>query len=240
MEDKPIVHRYALSVSDQESFFIGHKFEMLSTLTRSTWKSFRKGNISHEALHTMIVREPVDEVRQFGVLAKSKLGGKRIILGAEVDCVGESSRCLYEETEPELSDFVEIKTHFCRSPRDLQGQLLMKGWKPLRLWAQSYLIGIEKIYIGRRTPENNIYSSELSHVSDLPPNPARYQDEYFWRPKICLASADFLLSEITAFLKRSTTNMAHVEFAGNDVFMNEAAEMSDFLPDWWKDFILKR
>lgn len=90
----------------------------------------------------------VNTMQEFGIVSKGKLGNHRLFIGAEVDAIDESS-----------SSYIELKTN-------RQGSR-MPFPKCLKMWTQSFLIGIEDLAIGLRDDDGMLNKIERVKVSDL-------------------------------------------------------------------------
>lgn len=100
-------------------------------------------------------KEPVNTWREFGVVFKSKLGGHRLIFGAEVDGLDTNS-----------ASYVELKT--CRLLKDQSQYSSFYQNKLMSFWAQSFLAGIPKILIGFRSDRGMVKSIEYIEVNEIP------------------------------------------------------------------------
>lgn len=101
------------------------------------------------------IEEPVNTWREFGVVFKSKLGGHRLIFGAEVDGLDSDGK-----------SYVELKT--CRILKDPSQYKTFYQHKLMSFWAQSFLAGIPKILVGFRTDRGIIKSIEYIDVNEIP------------------------------------------------------------------------
>ncbi|XP_030386454.1 decapping nuclease DXO homolog isoform X2 [Scaptodrosophila lebanonensis] len=95
---------------------------------------------------------PVNENDEFNCFFRTKLGGLRVIFGAEMD--GIKSDKSVDLNDPKVLanlKFVELKTTSVNmTPKQLR---TFDRYKSLNWWAQSFLVGIESIFAGLR--DNN-------------------------------------------------------------------------------------
>lgn len=99
--------------------------------------------------------EPVNTWREFGVVFKSKLGGHRLLFGAEVDGLDSDGK-----------SYVELKT--CRILKDPAQYNTFYQQKLMSFWAQSFLAGIPKILVGFRSDRGIVRSIEYIEVNEIP------------------------------------------------------------------------
>lgn len=100
-------------------------------------------------------KEPVNTWREFGVVFKSKLGGHRLIFGAEVDGLDFDESC-----------YIELKTsRILKEPANIA---TFYQQKLISFWAQSFLAGIPKILIGFRSDRGIVKSIEYINVNEIP------------------------------------------------------------------------
>lgn len=102
----------------------------------------------------------VNTNQQWCHIVKTRLGDTRIIIGGEVDCV-ESSVTELGTREA----VVELKTNM--QPRNEQDQLKLQV-KMLRMYMQSFLLGVQSIVVGFRDHKGKLLSHEQYRTMDLP------------------------------------------------------------------------
>ena len=89
------------------------------------------------AFEKLFVESSIKEEHELGCVFKSRLGGTKLIYGAEIDCVDENGK------------FIELKTS-----RVLGNEVYRNGpfveRKMPKFWAQCYLVGIESLLVGFR------------------------------------------------------------------------------------------
>ena len=101
---------------------------------------------------------PVNTNEQWCHIVKTRLGDTRVMIGGEVDCV-ESPNHGAPET------VVELKTNM--QPRNEQDQLKLQV-KMLRMYMQSFLLGVQSIVVGFRDHKGTLLSHEQYRTTDLP------------------------------------------------------------------------
>ena len=94
-------------------------------------------------------------------IMKTKLGNNRIIIGGEVDCV----ETLDAGTEREREGVVELKTNLRVDSADDQNRL---DAKMLKMYMQSFLLGVRTIVIGFRDQQGMLLSHKSFRPADLP------------------------------------------------------------------------
>lgn len=124
----------------------GHRFEHI---VMSSASNDPEDNLENR------FKEPINTWREFGVVFKSKLGGHRLIFGAEVDGLDTNG-----------TSYVELKT--CRVLKDQSQYSAFYQNKLMSFWAQSFLAGIPKILVGFRSDRGIVKSIEYIEVNEIP------------------------------------------------------------------------
>lgn len=101
---------------------------------------------------------------EFCVMFNSRLNEKRILFGAEMDGVA-SDKLLSKETLTKEAKFVEVKTH--RHIFSL-GQEKTFRQKTLKWFCQSYLVGVENVFVGFRNQLGIVDNITKFKVLDMP------------------------------------------------------------------------
>ena len=99
---------------------------------------------------------PVSTNEQWCHIVKTKLGSNRLVVGGEVDCV---------ESLGEKESVVELKTNM--QLRDEQDQARLDV-KMLRMYMQSFLLGVRSIVIGFRDAQGMLLSHRAYRTAELP------------------------------------------------------------------------
>ena len=103
----------------------------------------------------------VNTNQQWCHIVKTRLGPHRIILGGEVDCV----ETLDPLTEKERENVVELKTNMQLRSNEDEMKLDIKM---LKMYMQSFLLGVQSIVVGFRDPKGTLLSHKSYKTSDLP------------------------------------------------------------------------
>lgn len=120
---------------------------------------------------------------QYCSVVKSGLGNIRIIIGGEVDCAKDykPDKSDNPDNDPTLNDnpldhYVELKTNQIIShdngARNFERKLL-------RVWAQSFLLGVPKVIVGFRTREGYLQTFEEFSTHKIP---AMIKQSKFFNP----------------------------------------------------------
>ncbi|KAF8420494.1 RAI1 like PD-XK nuclease-domain-containing protein [Tirmania nivea] len=134
--------------------FWGYKFETLSTLP-AWWAQCTRSEIESRE------NDIVNNEAQWCSIVKTGFDNTRIVLGGEVDALWQG--------EPRSVDnppvYVELKTSKeIRSDNDA----LVFEQKLLRFWAQSFLLGVQKIIVGFRDRNGILQSLDELQTTSLP------------------------------------------------------------------------
>ena len=146
--DQEYWSRHSSESSDRQKrmMYWGYRFEAFCCFDMAQHEKEDEEEVSEE--DDADSRYIVNTMQEFGVVCKGKLGNHRLFIGAEVDAIDESS-----------SSYIELKTH-------RQGSR-MPFPKCLKMWTQSFLIGIEDLAIGLRDDDGMLNKIERVKVSDL-------------------------------------------------------------------------
>lgn len=191
----------------------GHRFEHI---TMSSTKDDPKDNLDNRFI------EPVNTWREFGVIFKSKLGGHRLIFGAEVDGLDVTG-----------NSYVELKT--CRVLKDPSQYATFYQNKLMSFWAQSFLAGIPKILVGFRSDRGMVKSIEFIEVSEIP---RITRGKVTWCPETMLNFGILFLDWLSAQMKQfSEDEVFRLSFVGDsgEVILKKLDGISPFVPSEFKD-----
>ncbi|XP_075156871.1 decapping and exoribonuclease protein Rai1-like [Haematobia irritans] len=182
---------------------------------------------------------PVNECEEFSMVFQTRLGGMNLLYGAEMDGVISDQPLQLNYDRPALDNikFVELKTRMAHT-NERQRIPFLKH-KSRNWWCQSFLVGIEDLYVGIRNDKGFVRSIEHVETRSLPKSGAQNH----WSPSVC---ANFLLH----FLGRIKQLTAHENcpysvhefyFSAstgqiNYKFLQGKTEYS-FLPSWYIDSI---
>lgn len=167
--------------------------------------------------------EPVSTWREFGVVFKSKLGGHRLIFGAEVDGLDEDGK-----------SFVELKTS--RVLKDPAHYSTFYQQKLMTFWAQSFLAGIPKILVGFRSDRGIVKSIEYIKVDEIP---RITRGKVTWCPETMLNFGIIFLDWLSEIMRRNEENSVYrISFSGegsNEIILRKLFDYPQFIPEDFKD-----
>jgi RAT1-interacting protein len=223
MEIKSPIQRESLPVETQANFYIGHKFEKLSSVPAQKYSA----NINVD-----LCLEPVIEAAQFGVVVKTRLGPFRMYLGAEVDALSAPFPERFSQMM-HLDYFVEMKTHCCEDKNAFCPDLL--GWKGLRLWAQSFLIGIPQIYMGLRRINGELLDAKILPLTAfLPQNTiTSTHRKYSWQRDEMLAFSVRFLKNVSSFVQKKPNTVWNIKLDPSEGLVFQPSVLPSFLPRFW-------
>ncbi|KAI4276732.1 MAG: hypothetical protein LQ337_002307 [Flavoplaca oasis] len=135
-------------------FQVGYKFETLA-LIPTTWAETSRDYI--ESRESLVV----DNHAQYCSVVRTGFGKSRLILAGEVDALWDAKPCRPDDP----INWVELKTAATPlSDRDV----LKYERKLLKVWIQSFLLGVPKIIVGFRSKEGILQSLEELETSQIP------------------------------------------------------------------------
>lgn len=105
---------------------------------------------------------PIDCNAEFCAIAKTTLGGSRIILAGEVDCEREAA----EHTAGGMRPYVELKTS--KLLTDEHSRRSFERYKLSKWYLQSYLLGVETIFCGFRDHAGVLQKVQELEIKQLP------------------------------------------------------------------------
>ncbi|GAB4819664.1 hypothetical protein N2152v2_006710 [Parachlorella kessleri] len=109
-------------------------------------------------------QQVTDSSSEYCILVRTRLGGIRILLGAEIDCYDPTGVC--GNKQPGLSSYLELKTY--KPPQHPKQQLTLHRNKHPRWWLQSFLAGVPALALGARDDQGLVHKIDLVKVADLP------------------------------------------------------------------------
>ncbi|KAK2734026.1 decapping endonuclease targeting mRNA [Myotisia sp. PD_48] len=148
----------------------GYKFETISVLPQS-WDATPREEIESR------INDVVNNNPQYCSVVRTGIGSTRMLLGGEVDALWDC--------KPDLKDdpinWVELKTSaVIRNSSDA----ITFERKLLKFWAQSFLLGVPKIIVGRRTQDGLLVDLEEYKTDDIPTIPNRGAQT--WNANTCI------------------------------------------------------
>ena len=190
----------------------GHRFEHI----------IMSGTSGHDTLETRF-KESVNTWREFGVIFKSKLGGHRLIFGAEVDGLDSDG-----------SSYVELKTS--RSLKEPSQYTTFYQQKLISFWVQSFLAGIPKILVGFRSDRGIIKSIEYIDVNEIP---RITRGKVTWCPETMLNFGIIFLDWLSEHMKNLPENEVYrLSFSGmesDEILLNKLDSYSPFIPEEFEE-----
>uniref|UniRef100_A0A6B2LB30 Decapping nuclease n=1 Tax=Arcella intermedia TaxID=1963864 RepID=A0A6B2LB30_9EUKA len=151
------------SNSNPKFVYWGYKFEQYCTAT------------SKEELN-----EVVNPNNQTFIVGRTKIGQNRILFGAEMDSL-----------EPNSSgyNFIEIKTN--RIIDNAGSSRSFQRHKLLSIWIQSYLAGVDKVFIGYRDDNGIVRNVNFIKTTDIPA-----MVNQIWDPSVCITFTNAVINMI--------------------------------------------
>lgn len=135
---------------------------------------------------------------QWCSVVKTSIGGVRLLIGGEVDCITPSPGPIT------TADFIELKTNIAiSSARD---EAAFERNKLLKHYVQSFLLGVPRVIVGFRTREGILTGLQTFPTLEIP-RLVRGKP-HAWDPLACLASARQLLGFLLTELGRHSSTVA--------------------------------
>lgn len=191
----------------------GHRFEHM---TMSSASNDPNDNLENR------FKESVNTWREFGVVFKSKLGGHRLIFGAEVDGLDTNG-----------TSYVELKT--CRVLKDQTQYANFYQNKLMSFWAQSFLAGIPKILVGFRSDRGLVKSIEYIDVNEIP---RITRGKVTWCPETMLNFGilffDWLSEQMKQFKEEQVFRLSHAGDS-DEITLKQLDGYPPFVPSEFKD-----
>ncbi|XP_023296820.2 decapping nuclease DXO homolog [Lucilia cuprina] len=183
---------------------------------------------------------PVNENEEFTLVFQTRLAGLSLLYGAEMDGIVSDQPVQLNYDKPNNLDtlkYVELKVRQ-RNLNAFQYKSFLQH-KTRNWWCQSFLVGIQDLYVGMRNEKGFVHDIERMEMRSLP----KLGGQTHWAPWVC---ANFLLQ----FLLRlrsimSNENCPHTvyEFYFNaktghitfECFRGKTPY--SFIPDWYINLI---
>ncbi|KAL5017823.1 hypothetical protein ScPMuIL_003545 [Solemya velum] len=169
-------------------------------------------------------KPPVNNNEAFCTVVRSRLNSHSLVYGGEVDAL-----------LPDFSSgnkYVEFKT-----TRDIENERQDQNFRRFKLikwWAQSFLVGIEKIVAGYRDDDGVVHRLETLETMRIPETVKHIR--YHWNPAVCFNFVDQFLSFVKKTVIEDNPKIVYVfEWEPNgDVRWRETRDSAfHFLPDWY-------
>lgn len=199
-----------LNETEKEMCYWGFRFENYMT---------------YKSTEADIFNDSVNTNEEYAIVVKTKLDDLNILMGAEVDC------CHSEN----LTSYVELKTN--RNIENNRQMYNFKRFKLVKWWAQSFLIGIDKIICGFRNDYGLVTSFDTFETIDIPKMVKGINNT--WEAAICF---NFLLEFLKFIIKVVIKDFnkaiyvfnwsphSNITYTVEDIDSNYA-----FLPNWYTD-----
>lgn len=173
------------------------------------------------------LNKPIEDGRQFRIVCTSKVGGKfRCLFGAGVDGVESDSLVTFDNLSE--AKFVKVKSKLAFKKFD-KVEKFRKSTLPF-WWAQSAVMGHQKIYCGWRNFDFHLERIEIMKVEDLPKICKQY-----WSPGVMIRTCNEILEMINTKMEDIDCPKTVYEFSyKNKTFTYEKFEgpnQYSFLPD---------
>ncbi|XP_017485355.1 PREDICTED: decapping nuclease DXO homolog [Rhagoletis zephyria] len=178
---------------------------------------------------------PVDECSEFSCVFKTKLAGFELLYGAEMDGIiseqpvlleGDKATCL------ENLKFIEVKVrqgNLNRNQIQSYNRHKTRNW-----WCQSFLVGIQDIYVGLRNEYGLVDRIEHTEVRSLPK-----QGMNHWTPNMCVTFLIEFFNRVRSLMTDVNCPYTVFEFyfnsnRGTITFENiKGKSEHSFLPDYF-------
>ncbi|KAK9244269.1 RAI1 like PD-XK nuclease-domain-containing protein [Lipomyces tetrasporus] len=185
----------------------GYKFEQVSTIPKP-WNECSRQEIESRG------QNPVSNFAQYCSVVKTGLGDVRMVIAGEVDCAWDYKPDPKDniDNDPKLFDnpldhYVELKTNrVIQSDRDASAF----ENKLLRVWAQSFLLGVPKAIIGFRTDQGYLQTFEEFETQKIPGivKKSKYANQYTkWDGVDALAFLAACLRWLKTMIPRAEENV---------------------------------
>ncbi|XP_066546360.1 decapping and exoribonuclease protein isoform X2 [Amia ocellicauda] len=163
---------------DSNSWMVywGYKFEQYVCADQPNGKPNIEGHINtSEAFYTVV---------------ESNINSFKLLFSGEVDCMEE---CPKYPTAPGY--YVEMKTSLKPNGEDFFYRHKMLKW-----WAQSFLVGLSRIFAGYRNTSGIVHKTEMFEVQSIP-ELCQKNIQNSWEPQVCMN----FLCEFLSFVQKVVT-----------------------------------
>lgn len=169
--------------------------------------------------------KPVNENEEFCTMCKTRLNSKRILYGAEIDCIDPTMRQMCSTKR-----YIELKTS--REITSARQDRNFRRYKLLKWWAQSFLIGIPKIVCGVRDDDGYVLHLKTYETGQIPK-----MAKELWDPCRCFNFCDQFLDYVKKCAVKDNPFIIY-KFdwgPGRNIQCQELEATRDFqiLPEWY-------
>ncbi|SGZ12437.1 BQ5605_C028g10505 [Microbotryum silenes-dioicae] len=197
LEESKTPARLEAKAASEKSYlrqsYYGYSFEAFSTRSPQSTSSYTSPTF--ETPNTNV---------QWCSIVKTNLGGFRMFLGGEVDCL----RAGWTEADPiRTDDFVELKTNIVISSQ--RDEMMFERQKLLKHYTQSFLLGVPTIIVGFRTRTGHLTALQSFKTLEIPR--LVRNKSHAWSPTTSLTSAFDLIQFIISTLSSDENNQAAEE-----------------------------
>lgn len=154
----PVQDEQELDETHKRLMYSGYKFEALATLPQPL------SQVSRLAIEKNS-KKTVNDIEQYCSVVKTGVGKKRVVLAGEVDCCWDYKPETGSKADNPLRHYVELKTSKVISEPK---QAINFEKKLFRTWAQTFLIGINKIVYAFRDDNLIVKSVEEYRTDEIP------------------------------------------------------------------------
>lgn len=139
-------------VNQRRGAYAGRRFELYATHTVPSG--------SNAVDSSTFTDRQVDEEKEFCSISTLTIGGKSLLVAAEIDCYNG------EANDTKRQEYIELKT-FRLLERE-KDRYVFERFKLLAFWIQSYLVGTPKIVCGFRDDDFVVRKLQTFKTSELP------------------------------------------------------------------------
>lgn len=155
---------------------------------------------------------PVNTFAEYNAVFKAKLGPHRLIYGAEIDGIDADGRSC-----------IELKTIH----KNLNQEALF-GDRYIKFWAQSFLVNIEKILIGKRNDRGILTAVDCLMVPEIP---RLVRGKVSWCPEMMLNFATELITWIKSKMENVEDDKVYrLSFNGSTICLSALDNHPSFIP----------
>ncbi|SCZ95270.1 BZ3500_MvSof-1268-A1-R1_Chr11-2g03396 [Microbotryum saponariae] len=200
LEESKTPARLEAKAASEKSYlrqsYYGYSFEAFSTRSPQSTSSYTNPTF-----------EPPNTNVQWCSIVKTNLGGFRMFLGGEVDCL----RAGWTEADSiRTDDFVELKTNIVISSQ--RDEMMFERQKLLKHYTQSFLLGVPTIIVGFRTRTGHLSALQSFKTLEIPRLHVAVRNKpHAWSPTTSLTSAFDLIQFIISTLSSDENNQAAEE-----------------------------
>ncbi|RLN59563.1 hypothetical protein BBJ28_00000654 [Nothophytophthora sp. Chile5] len=141
--------------------FAGRRFEIYSTRDNQIASDDQEVGGNTDNTGKGKTNRQVNEDEEFCSISAMTLGGKRLVVAAEIDCYDDDGGA-----NTAANKYVELKTF--RLLQRQKDQFVFERFKLLAFWIQSYLVGTPKIVCAFRNDSFEVRKLQTFRTTDIP------------------------------------------------------------------------